>query len=179
MSNGEVQPAAATPRARVKVRPLVWGIVIGVGLALLAILLLLFVFARGSLPLVTEDALATATQRWEQRGPQSYRLKILVHGERSGAVELEVRDGEPVGLTRDGRMPARHTWDFWTVPGQLDAIQSEMTGDPRAMFGVPDHSQVIQRGEFDPELGYPRKYERYVLGKDLQIGWEVVRFEAL
>jgi hypothetical protein len=179
MSNGQAQPPVSTPRASVKVRPLIGGIVAGVGLALLVLLVLLFVFARGSLPLVTDAALATATQRWERHGPKSYRLRIVVHGERNGAIDVEVRDGEPVHLTRDGRTPARHTWDFWTVPGQLDAIQSEMTGDPQAMFGVPDHSQVIQRGQFDPELGYPRKYERYVLGKDFQMGWEVVQFEAL
>lgn len=179
MDNRNSDRIAKAPRKRKRLPSLIAGVVIGCGLSILAVLLVLFVFVRDTLPPLTEAALTSAIQRWEERGPKGYRLTILVSGERSGSVELEVRDGEPVSLVRDGRTPARHTWDFWTVPGQLDAIQGELTGDPLAMFGVPDHAQVIQRAEFDAELGYPRKYQRHVLGRQFETGWEIVKFEAL
>lgn len=178
-TEADIEPGNSASRGRIRLRSLVTGLVIGCGLSIVAVLALLFVFARGTLPLLTEEALTAAIQRWNERGPKSYRLEISISGERSGSVQIEVRDGEPVSLVRDGRTPARHTWDFWTVPGQLDAIQGELTGNTQAMFGVPNHAQVIQRAEFDAELGYPRKYQRYVLGKSFETGWEIVKFEAL
>jgi hypothetical protein len=158
---------------------LVGGIVAGVSAACIVALALVIFLARGTTPLVTDDVLAAAARRWDERGPRSYRLKLQVSGTRGGPVELEVRDGEPVSLLRDGRQPARHTWDFWTVPGQLEAIRDELTGDTQIMFGTLDRSQVILRAEFDAELGYPRLYQRQVLGKALDIGWQTVEFEAL
>ncbi len=155
------------------------GVVAGLSLASIAALVLLFAFARGSTPVLTEEDLRAAMERRDARGPKSYRLELMVSGTRSGPVELEVRNEEPVRLLRDGRTPARHTWDFWTIPGQFEAMQTELTGDSRTMFGVPDRSQVILRAEFDPELGYPRKYERQVLSKRIEIGWQLLRFEPL
>jgi hypothetical protein len=164
---------------RKNLKPLACGIAAGIALAGLVTLVLLFFFARGSTPPLTEEALLAAVERWEAHGPASYRIELVVSGTRSGPVELEVRDGEPVRLLRDGRAPARHTWDFWTVPGQLEAMQTELTGDPGVLFGVPDRSHVILRAEFDPQLGYPRQYERQVLGKAVEIGWQVLRFQPL
>jgi hypothetical protein len=179
MTDGDLE--AATPRRtkRMRLRPLILGLVVGMLAAGILALIVLFFLVRGTTPLVTEAALAAASERWQQRGPKSYRLELMVSGARGGPVEIEVRDGEPVSLLRDGRTPARHTWYFWTVPGQLEAIELELTGDPRAMFGVPDRSHVILRAEFDAELGYPRKYQRQVLGKSLETGWEVHRFQPL
>ncbi len=171
--------APSNNERRSKLRPLVLGLIGGTAVMGLLVFAVLLFSARGALPLVTEESLAAAMQRWEDRGPKSYRLSLLVTGTRPGPVELEVRRGEPVRLTRDGREPARHTWDFWTIDGQLEAIEGELTGDVQTMFGVPDRSAVLIRGEFDPDLGYPRKYQRQVLGRDLEVGWEVQSFVPL
>jgi hypothetical protein len=162
-----------------RLKPAAYGVAAGVVLAVVVALVLLFLFARGSTPALSEESLRAAIERWEAHGPKSYRLELMVSGTRSGPVELEVRDEEPVRLVRDGRTPARHTWDFWTVQGQLEAMHTELTGDPQTLFGVQDRSQVILRAEFDPELGYPLRYQRQVLGKRVEIGWELVRFEPL
>lgn len=144
-----------------------------------ALLVILFLFARGNLPIITEEDLHAAMARWDAHGPASYRLQVRVSGNQTGLIELEVRDGVATHMTRDGYTPANHTWDYWTVPEQFLAIERELTGDPQTMFGVPDRSAVILAGEFDSQLGYPRIYRRQVLGKSLEIGWEVIQFEPL
>jgi hypothetical protein len=178
MSNAQAEQTPARS-GRLRLRPLIFGLLAGVSVAAVVTLAGLFFLARGTTPQVTEESLAAAMARWDEHGPRSYRLELLVSGSRGGPVLVEVRDGEAVSLTRDGRTPARHTWEYWTVPGQFEAIELELTGDPQAMFGVPSRSDVILRAEFDPQLGYPRKYQRHVLGKSLEIGWEAVRFERL
>jgi hypothetical protein len=48
-----------------------------------------------------------------------------------------------------------------------------------ASFNSPRASEMIIRAEFDPKYGYPRQYDRVVLGTDFEIHWKVTRFEPL
>ncbi len=85
-------------------------------------------------------------------------------------------------MTRDGVQPKQErTWFYWTVPGQLDTIASEldMAHDPSASFASPQATQMVIWAEFDPEFGYPTDYDRVVLGTNFEIHWRVTRFEPL
>lgn len=173
--NQESNPPARLTRTR----SLACGVAAGILVGAAVILVLLFLFARGDMPTLTEDALRTAMADWDANGPANYRLQVRVSGNQTGLIELEVRDGLPISMTRDGYTPPKHTWDYWTVPEQFLAIERELTGDPQTMFGVPDRSAVMLAARFDPQYGYPRLYQRHVLGKSLEIGWEVTKFEPL
>jgi hypothetical protein len=38
---------------------------------------------------------------------------------------------------------------------------------------------MVMWTEFDPEFGYPKKYDRAVLGADFEVHWRVTRFNPL
>jgi len=176
-SNGLAQ----TPGTSRRFRPaaLVLGTMLG-ALAVVAGLLVNAFLNRTRTPLLTRAAYEAAAERWDAHGPDSYTLDLELTGNRPGKIHVEVRDGQPVRMIRDGVQPKQQrTWYYWTVPGQMDMIAEEldMADDPAASFDSPQASQMIIRAEFDPEYGYPRKYDRVVLGTDFEIHWTLTRFE--
>jgi len=174
-------PPDFPPRRRLRTAPLLIGIGLGllVGIAALAVYV---AFARETTPRLTEEAYRAAAQRWDERGPANYNLDLELSGNRPGKVHVEVRDRQPVRMTRDGVQPRQErTWYYWTAPGMLDTIASEleMAQNPSTSFDAPQATQVVIWAEFDPQLGYPRRYDRVVLGTNLEIHWKVTRFESL
>jgi hypothetical protein len=154
-------------------------VMLGGGGALLLTTVLFLRWNAPAAPLLTEQTLAEATQRWRHAGIQNYDLDVEILGRQPGKVHLEIRKGEPTAMTRDGRTPSqRRTWDAWTVDNQLGMIRDELAtaGDPSRGFGAPPGSRVVQRARFDPELGYPLDYQRAVLGTPLEVEWRVVTF---
>ncbi len=85
-------------------------------------------------------------------------------------------------MMRDGVEPKqKRTWYYWSVPGQLDTIEQEleMAQDPANSYGTPSASGTVLWAEFDPKYGYPRKFDRIVLGADQEVHWRVTRFEPI
>ena len=82
-------------------------------------------------------------------------------------------------MTRDGRTPTQQrTWDYWSVPGMFDTIQTELdaAADRDGSFAGQPASQLVLRAEFDPQYGYPRRYHRILLHARQELEWEVVTF---
>lgn len=153
------------------------GFAVTVPIALLAIV---FVTRWHRLPDLKVSALDEAERRWQQAALDDYRLHIEIGGRRAGQVEIVVRGGAVVHMTRDGVTPKRvETWQAWTVPGMFETLrlECESASQPQKSFGVSQPTQVILRGEFDPANGLPRKYQRIVLGADNEMSWTVTRFE--
>jgi hypothetical protein len=148
-----------------------------------AVLLVVFLFGRKErIPELTRESLQTAQRRWERAGPRNYDLDVVLSGSQSGQIHIEVRDAHVTGMTRNGVTPKQQrTWEYWTVPGQFDTIEQEMdmAGDPAHGFPAPAGSRVVQKAEFDPKDGHPLRYHRIVLGTQLEIRWDVTRFEAV
>jgi hypothetical protein len=154
----------------------VLGFVIGVPVSLG---LISFVARVNRIPELTTATLDSAEQRWQQAKIVNYDATIEITGRRAGVVIVEVRQGEPVSLTRDGVTPKRvDTWQAWTVAGMLETLQLELelAETPQKAFGVPQRSQVVLRAEFDPEHGLPRRYQRVVMGADNELSWTVKAF---
>lgn len=177
----ESNAAPQAPAARRRFRPaaLIVGTTLG-ALAVVAGLLVNAYLSRGRTPLLTRAAYEAAADRWDEHGPASYTLDLELTGNRPGKIHVEVRDGQPVRMIRDGVEPRQQrTWYYWTVPGQMDMIAEEldMAENPAASFNSPQASQMIIRAQFDPKYGYPRQYDRMVLGTDFEIHWKVTRFE--
>jgi hypothetical protein len=174
-------PAPSENGRRVRPAPLVLGIALGLALALVGVLIVAFLM-RERTPQLTEAAYRDAVARWEARGPADYNLDLEIAGNRPGKVRVEVRGGQVARMTRDGVEPKqKRTWEYWTVPGQLDTIgeELEMARDPAASFDSPAATAMVMWAEFDPEFGYPRRYDRVVLGTSFETHWRVTRFEPL
>ncbi len=174
--------APAHRRARLRLSSLVVGILLGTFVALAVWLVILGVFFRDVLPEVTRSELDAAADRWQQNGPHSYNMDLVLSGRRAGTVHVEVRDGVVTAMTRDGKTPRqRRTWDYWSVPSQLDTIEQDLQSAANAEggFGAPAGSKVVLRARFDHELGYPQRYQRFILDTPLDVEWRVTRFEVV
>jgi hypothetical protein len=174
-------PEQAAKPGRRRAAPLVLGVSLGAAAVVSGLLVYSFV-TRQSTPRLTRAAYEAAAERWDAHGPASYNLDLELTGNRPGKIHVEVRDGEPTRMVRDGVEPRqRRTWYYWTVPGQMDMIAEEldMAENPAAAFNSPSATQMVIWAEFDPELGYPLRYDRVVLGTDFEIHWRVTRFEVV
>ncbi len=137
---------------------------------------------RNTTPLLTRAEYEAAADRWNASGLTDYNLDLLLSGNRPGKIHVEVRDGQATKMERDGVVPSQErTWYYWTVPGMMDTIaeELEMAESPAKSFNTSGASEVIQRAEFDPTYGFPRKYDRVVLGADFETHWEITKFEPL
>lgn len=173
-------PSRENPRSN-RLRAILLGVFGGAIVVPLAIAAFVL-FTRERAPLVTADNLHAAQQKWNEHGPADYELDLELTGNRPGKVHVEVRDRQVVHMTRDGVEPKqKRTWDYWSVRGMFDTIadELEMAKAPAKAFNAPAASQVMQRADFDPSLGYPRRYDRVVLGADFEVHWRVTRFEDL
>jgi hypothetical protein len=177
-SPDEPRPAA---RRGTRARPLLLGISLGLLAALITVVGVALVMRR-SRPQLTEAVYQAAVERWEKHGPRSYELDLELSGNRSGQIHIEVRDGEVTHMTRDGIEPKqRRTWDYWSVPGQLETIGQEldMARDPANSFKSKAVTGMVMWAEFDPQYGYPLVYDRVVLGGDFEVHWRITRFDAI
>ncbi len=137
---------------------------------------------RSALPRMTAELLDAAGQRWSSDGPKNYDMEISLFGGQTGIIEIQVRDGQVTAMRRDGQVPRqKRTWAYWSVPNQLEMIGADLEHreNPRQAFGVSDPSQVDLRANFHPLWGYPIKYHRQVLGGNVEIGWEITRFQVV
>lgn len=180
----DVPPRQIASSGKRQSGPWLWVLVgaVLVGLSLVAVVRL----AAGTrLPEVTEAALDDALVRWQENGPNSYRLEIEIEGQRPGIVTVEVEQDVVTKMTRDGQTPSQsRTWSAWAVPGMFDTIEREleMAADPVGEMGDENASpgaRLWLRGEFDPTYGYPAKFHRAVLGGGPEVYWQVTRFEVL
>lgn len=146
-----------------------------------AILLALIALSRGSerLAPLDRERLAAAEGRWRRAHVGDYRMRVAVSGAQNGVYEVTVINGQPTSAARipGGAMP-RRTWDYWTVAGLFDMLDTELAAaeDPERGFGVAADSQVALYAEFDDATGRPVAYRRRVLGSDIDVSWRVVGF---
>lgn len=147
-------------------------------LAAVCVVLALQYFVAEHLPQLTEASLQAATELWSKKGPANYNMDIELRGAQPGNVHVEVRNGEVTAQTRDSRVPARRTWDTWSVPGMLDTLSQDLATaeDPEKMIDAAPGTKWRLRCEFEPEFGVPAIYHRLVTGGP-EVYWRVTLFE--
>lgn len=157
--------------------PLV-GMVVALALGLL---LGLFFFRAGTPPELTREELDAARYRWEERGPESYQVTLQMGGALTDRRRIVVAEGVVTAMTISDRPAAEPSWQYWSVEGMFDFLQAELDNaqDPPPTLGVTDPDQIVLRAEFDPELGYPTRFFRHILGRQRGTSWEVVEFSPL
>lgn len=129
---------------------------------------------------LTAEALHAARRRWADRALRDYDMDVEVSGTQQGRHHIQVRAGRVVRMTTGGADVPEHIWPFWSVDGMFDFLQTELANaaDPKRAFGIDDPSAVVLRVHFDPELGYPKHFLRHVLGRRMEIRWEVLSLRA-
>lgn len=168
------------PRSRLRVSDVVLGATAGALVALAAIVALVVVSRRQAAPPLSDEALATAQRLWRERGPANYRMELVVTGRQASTYHVEVREGKATQVLRNERATAARTWHYWTVPGLFEVLEHdiECSDDPTRGFGASPGSRAVLRATFDAELGYPRTFERLILGEPhLDMTWQIIRFE--
>ncbi|HVU86379.1 MAG TPA: DUF6174 domain-containing protein [Pirellulales bacterium] len=165
-------------RSRLRTSALVLGVAGGLAVGLAGLLLFMILKRGPTLPEITRAGLAVAEQKWNAAQPPGYDMDIVIGGRQPGEVHIEVRRGTVTKMTRDGVTPSQsRTWEYWTVPEQFETIRQDFdSSETEGGFGAAPGAQTILKGEFDPQYGYPRRYERHVLGTDLTVEWTVTRF---
>lgn len=174
---------AQTAEQRVRPRAIAIGLLLGAVTGLVVVVfVMLFASRKNALPILTRSEFKKASLHWEKRGPKSYNLDLVLTGSQQGDIHVEVRDGEVTLMTRDGVKPAQQrTWDYWSVPGQMEIIGEDLEAAEQESKGPPTRQRpkLVLRAQFDPKLGYPTTYHRVELGNPADTRWEITRFETL
>jgi hypothetical protein len=170
------RPAAA--RRSLRASNVVLGMAVG---GLVATIAIVIVSRRQALPALTSEALAAAQSRWQEHAPTDFRIDLTVTGRQASRYHVEVRAGKPTQVLRNDRPIPSRSWYYWTVPGLFEVLEHDMdcSEDPTRGFGARPGSRAVLRAEFDPELGYPRNFQRLILGEPhLDMTWEVTAFDV-
>ena len=168
-----------------KIRALVAAAFLGAGAGLVLLIVATAGHNGDLMPQVTPEGFAAAQLRWRNSGQRNYDLTVVVTGRQAATYQVEVRDGHVQRATRDDLpLKQRRTQGTWSVPGMFTTIQSDVDNLVSHRDGTADRStpQVLLRGVFHAELGYPIRYHRTELRKwenNLEAAWEVVTFELL
>jgi hypothetical protein len=168
------EPSGARPRRA-------FAFVLGTTAALIVTAIVFFFTMRTNVPRLTRADYEAAVARWEKNGPADYDLDLELAGNRPGKIHVEVRHGKVTHMIRDGVEPSQQrTWDYWSVPGQLDTIgeEMEMAKHPAISFNLRSDTEVVMWAEFDPVFGYPREFRRAVLGTPYEVHWTTTQFQA-
>jgi hypothetical protein len=149
------------------------------GAILLGALAALVVRVRRPGDPLTEPALKGAEDLWRSKGPAAYELEVEVRGSQRAVHVIRVRGGKVVGMTTGGSAVPPDVWRYWSVEGMFEFLREELLNlqRTRESYGVEHPSDVVLRASFDDEVGYPRRFYRHVMGRSLDIEWEVRRFE--
>jgi hypothetical protein len=134
------------------------------------------------IPLLTDEAFADATARWQARSLANYEIEIQVTGRQAATYHVVVRDGQPVAAERNGHgLPQQRVWRTWSVDGMFDTVRRDLMNEDRQADPASPTSQagLIVRAEFDPMYGYPSRYLRVQLGQPFDVSWKVTRFVDL
>ena len=159
------------------------GIMIGGGLALVAVFIGVSLWARqGRLPEVDVDLHAQEFAAWQRVAPTSYDIEIQVTGRQPALYAVRVRDHKVTTATRNGiPLVQRRTMGTWSVPGMFDTIESDLINEAgdRDDRLTRDSPRVIVRTRFHPKWHYPDAYQRIEWGSHYEVEWKVVKFTVV
>ncbi len=145
--------------------------------------LLLLTGCGGGMEQVNPTTIAAAKAKWEKAGLKDYNLDWSTSGERNARYRVFVRGGEVKAIYTvrpDGREIVSKPGQprFYSVEGLFTTIEDEIAQlDQPRPFNQPKGSAYVLKFDPDPELGYPRAYQRDVLGSPHGIAIRVDRLD--
>jgi hypothetical protein len=157
--------------------------VVGVKRRFLRACIALFVAAACSrLPAVTTDILSENQNKWQAHRPDSYRLILVMSGDRveSGRYEVEVRGDAVVSLRHNGLVVRANSGQDYTMDGMFRMLAQELSlAQKPALLNAPAGYSVYTTARFDAETGRLIRYRRIVGGTSNAIEVNVLEFQAL
>ena len=105
----------------------------------------------------------------------NYEIEITVQGRQPGRYRTTVQDGEVVSAEfNNNALTNPRTMSTWTVDGMFRTIDYDVQDQLNRDAQDPE---LTLRAEFNPQYGYPQKYQRIQWGSLNELTWEVTRFE--
>jgi Family of unknown function (DUF6174) len=179
------QPPATDPldagmvarrRSRTRLRNLVLGAVIGSVIGLVGTIGVMVYFNRGQLPIMTPTEFEAAVSRWNERGPKSYDMDLEGNFDIKGKLHVEVRNGDVTAMSLDRQPSPARIWEYWSVSGLFGVVRRDLDRNQAAAKnpGGSLPQPVLQQAEFDPDLGFPRRYQRTEISSGQSGDWRIV-----
>lgn len=165
-------------RLRMTITAAMGGIVVG----LIVALTVLAISNRNRLTELTPERFYAAQAQWEQSGPPSYNIRVVVTGRQASTYEVQVRDRTVISALRDGYpLTQQRTWATWSVPGMFGTILSDVRNLEQHQRGTATAAtpNVQLRARFEPTYSYPQRYYRSESSRwqaNQDVSWEVVEF---
>jgi hypothetical protein len=171
------RPTDSPPRRRRRGFGL--GLVVGVFVGLLGWGAWTIATRHLDFPRLSHERLVAAQEMWQKNRPAEYDLTVVVTGDLAGTYRLQVRgetvegtlNEQPVGNRGEGLR-------YWTIDGMFDVMEVDLERCEKAATpgAQPGEARLVLSADFDPRLGYPRRYRRLSLEPRRAVEWEITQF---
>ena len=158
-------------KLRIRLFALCLGGILGIIVAVIAMLLM----GPGQIPELNASSFNQALNQWGSNRLMNYEIEITVQGRQPGRYRTTVQDGEVVSAEfNNNALTNPRTMSTWTVDGMFRTIDYDVQAQLNRDAQDPE---LTLRAEFNPQYGYPQKYQRIQWGSLNELTWEVTRFE--
>ena len=157
-----------------KIRSRLFTLLAGGALALVCVVVILTFRGPPRLPILTPEDFDAARQAWRDNKPESYEITVKVTGRQPGIYHVQVQNGIAESASLDGRpLRNRRTLGTWAVNGMFETIRLDLVNNA-------EHGHLMLGADFDPQLGFPSRYERIEIrtGAHDALQWEVIEFKT-
>ena len=168
--NGEKE-ISKLQKLRIRLFALCLGGILGIIVAVITMLLM----GPGQIPELNASSFNQALNQWGSNRLMNYEIEITVQGRQPGRYRTTVQDGEVVSAEfNNNALTNPRTMSTWTVDGMFRTIDYDVQAQLNRDAQDPE---LTLRAEFNPQYGYPQKYQRIQWGSLNELNWEVTRFE--
>jgi Family of unknown function (DUF6174) len=144
-------------------------------------LCLLALSGCGGGQVLTPQAIRASRQTWQRADLRDYDLEWTTSGAQTGHYRVSVRGGEVRSVRTvlpDGREIETRTAqpESYGVDGLFQILEEELAQlGADQPFGQPPGTTAALWFDPDPQLGYPRRYRRDVVGAPQGVAIDVIR----
>ena len=168
--NGEKE-FSKLQKLRIRLFALCLGGILGIIVAVIA----MFLMGPGQIPELNASSFNQAFNQWGSNRLMNYEIEITVQGRQPGRYRTTVQDGEVVSAEfNNNALTNPRTISTWTVDGMFRTIDYDVQAQLNRDTEEPE---LTLRAEFNPQYGYPQKYQRIQWGSLNELTWEVTRFK--
>lgn len=120
------------------------------------------------------EQLATARALWAEKGPADYDMEYTQIGNAPGTYKVQVRDGEVVSATLDGRALEPRQYGYYDMRGLFNSIDGFLEHDSK-----PGQPRTFTKAVFAADDGHVIRYIRRAMGSSerLEINVRLRRME--
>jgi hypothetical protein len=148
----------------------------------LVALAMLFLVSCSGLTTLTRQMIDDADKKWTASKPSSYRLKVVMSGDRleRGEYDVKVENGIVVSFSRNGQELKAAAGQEYSMDGLFGVVKQEFVlSEEPSKLGAPEGYKAYLMAQFDDATGGLVKYRRSVGGVSNSIDIVVEKYEPL